>query len=350
MPRRFDVKKIPELNYRSFLADAMKDYLDYLDHLGFSIRGPANNLKPIDRFLAESNINRIQQCDNRFWLAFLAQHQGRVRAKTLQNWRGAFNGLCRYLVRQGWLADNPVTAFPVPKLQPYRPYVFSIEELRRFFDWLRQQADQAGDPLTSFRFRSHYVFFHLLYACGLRVSEGVRLTAADYSAEQRTLFIQPSKFLKDRLIPIGGRVASNLDLLLELRQRLFGIPAQGSIFLLLPEHRPYTTFWAGNHFRKVLRHLGIYRPKIIHRGCMHGTPHLHELRRAFAVHRLMKWYREQADVDAKLPLLATYMGHGCFQYTKIYLTLTQQLLSEAGHRFARSCDLLDWMTDDPELG
>ena len=30
------MNKIPELNYRSFLADAMRDYLDYLDHLGFS--------------------------------------------------------------------------------------------------------------------------------------------------------------------------------------------------------------------------------------------------------------------------------------------------------------------------
>jgi len=343
------MKQVHELNYRSFLADAMRDYLDYLDHLGFSIAVPANSLRPIDRFLVENNITCIQQCDNRFWLGFLAQHQGRVRAKTLQNWRGAFHGLCRYLVRQGWLSENPVSAFPVPKLQPYRPYVFSIEELRHFFDWLQQQADQSRDPLTSFQFRSRYVFFHLLYACGLRVSEGIRLTAADYSAEQRTLFIRPSKFLKDRLIPIGGRAASNLNLLLELRQRLFGIPAEGSIFLIMPERRPYTIFTAGNHFRRVMRHLGIYRPKIIRRGCMHGTPHLHELRRAFAVHRLMKWYREQTDMDAKLPLLATYMGHCCFKYTKTYLTLTQQLLSEAGHRFARGFDRLDWMNHDPEL-
>src|SRR3990172_9521814 len=116
MPRTCEMEKVSELNYQSFLAQAMRDYLDYLDHLGFSIAAPANNLRPIDRFLAESNITCLQQCDNRFWLGFLAQHQGRVRAKTLQNWRGAFHGLCRYLVRQGWLPENPVAAFPVPKL------------------------------------------------------------------------------------------------------------------------------------------------------------------------------------------------------------------------------------------
>ncbi|SRR5437867_6333006 len=341
--------KLPELNYQSFLADAMRDYLDYLDHLGFSTVQRAYNLRRIDGFLLENNIGCLQQCDSRLWLGLMAQYQGRVKANTIRLWRNTFHGLCRYLVRQGWMPENPVAGFPIPKLDHYRPYVFSIEELQRFFDWLQERADDAGDPLSSFRFRSLYVFFHLIYACGLRVSEAVRLTAADYSADQRTLFIQPSKFRKDRLIPIGNRVASNLEFLLELRQHRFGIPPEGPFFLFLPERRPYTKHWAGQQFRKALRHLGIYRAKVVRQGCTHGTPHLHELRRAFAVHRLMRWYREQADVDAKLPLLATYMGHSRFEYTKTYLTLTQQLLSEAGHRFARRFDHLDWMPHDPEL-
>ena len=67
------------------------------------------------------------------------------------------------------------------------------------------------------------------------------------------------------------------------------------------------------------------------------------------MHRLLEWYHEQADVDAKLPLLATYVGHSRFEHTKTYLTLTQQLLAEAGRRFARRFDRLDWLTDDPKL-
>jgi site-specific recombinase XerD len=339
----------PELNYQSFLADAMRDYLDYLDHLGFCIEPQVSNLRRIDGFLVENNIGCMQQCDSRLWLRLMAQYQGRVKGTTLRLWRNAFHGLCRYLVRQGWMPENPVEAFPIPRLVHYCPYVFSIEELRRFFNYLQQQADHFANPVTSFRFRSRYVFYHLLYACGLRVSEGVRVKAADYSAGERTLFIQPSKFHKDRLIPIGARVACNLESLLQLRQRLFGIPPAGPFFLVLPERRAYNPRTASQYFRTTMQHLGIYRPEITYRNCTHGTPHLHELRRAFAVHRLMRWYREQADVDAKLPLLATYMGHSRFEYTKTYLTLTQQLLSEAGHRFARSFDHLDWMTHGPEL-
>jgi site-specific recombinase XerD len=340
---------LPDSNYKSFLADVIEDYLDYLDNLGFCIEPQASNLRRIDGFLAKNKIGSMQQCDNRFWLQLLDQYQSRLKGSTLRGWRTAFHGLCRYLVRRGWMPENPVEAFAIPPLQRYRPYVFSIEELQRFFTYLQTQADRCADDRASFRFRSRYVFYHLVYACGLRVSEGVRLATTDYSAAQLTLFIRPSKFHKDRLIPIGGRVASNLESLLELRQRLFGIPPEGAFFRSLPRRRPYSASGASQYFQKVMRHLEIYRPKVTFRNCTHGTPHLHELRRAFAVHRLMRWYREQANVDAKLPLLATYMGHVRFEYTKTYLTLTQRLLSEAGHRFARRFDRLDWMPHDPEL-
>ena len=343
------MEKVPPLHYHSFLADLMRDYLDYLDYLGFSIVGPAYDLRRIDRFLVENHIQSFRQCQSRWLAQMVDQYRGQVKATTLRLWRQTFHGLCRYLVRQGWIRENPVTAFPLPKPEPYRPYVFTIEELRRFFDCLQHQAAHASNPLTVYRLRSRYTFYHLLYACGLRVSEAIRLTTADYSAQQGTLFIQPSKFRKDRLIPVGSQVVRHLNDLLDLRQRLFGIPPQGVIFLILPQRRPYHRDWVSDYFRQVLQQLGIYRPERYHQGCYHGPPHLHDLRRAFAIHRLLKWYQQSVDIDAKLPVLATYMGHGCFTYTKTYLTLTQQLLAEAGKRFASRFDRLDWVRDDPQL-
>lgn len=350
MPKASDMEHVPEFNYGSFLADAMRDYLDYLDHLGFSIVGPAYNLRRIDRFLVENHIGSLRECDSQLWIRLAAQYQIQVKAPTLKRWQYTYQGFFRYLLRLGYISHEPAAALALPRPQDYRPHVFSLQELRRLFDYLRQQADQSDQAFRSFRFRSRYVFYHLLYACGLRVSEAIRLSVTDYSAGQRTLFIRPSKFLKDRLVPIGRRTASNLDSLLELRHQMFGIPSRGALFLILPQRRPHNRNWVSACFRATLRHLGIYHPEITYRGCTHGTPHLHELRRAFAVHRLIKWYRQGVDVDAKLPLLATYMGHSCFAHTKTYLTLTQELLSEARNRFARSFDDLDWLKhDDPEL-
>jgi integrase/recombinase XerD len=59
------------------------------------------------------------------------------------------------------------------------------------------------------------------------------------------------------------------------------------------------------------------------------------MRHAFAVHRLIAWYREGADVQAYLPLLATYLGHVNVSGTQAYLTMTPELLAEASKRFER---------------
>ncbi|MFQ5930385.1 MAG: tyrosine-type recombinase/integrase [Acidobacteriota bacterium] len=343
------MEPLPELDFHSFLADVMRDYLDYLDHLGFSIVTQAYNLRRIDRFLLEQKVDRLEQLDVPLLMRLVDEYKGRVRANTLRLWRDTFHGLCRYLVRLGWKADNPVSAFPIPHRQPYRPYVFSPHELRLLFDCLKGRARQAPNPVIFYRALSYYSLYHLLYACGLRVSEALRLTPSDFSCQEATLYIRPSKFGKDRLLPIGPKVCSNLSNLLSVRQRLFGVPPEGVVFLFLPERRPYNRRAVSAYFRKLLQRLGIYRSEVYEQGYCYGTPHLHELRRAFAVHRLLRWYRQHVDVDAKLPLLATYMGHGFFGHTKTYLTLTQQLLAEAHERFASRFDRLDWVKHDPQL-
>ena len=343
------MEKLPPLEFESFLGDLMCDYLDYLDHLGFSIFQQASNLRRIDRFLIQHHIEDVGRLDVRLVMQLVEEDKPRVRASTLRLYRDTFHGLCRYLVRLGWMSHNPVAAVPRPRPQPYRPYVFSPCELQRFFDFLKAQAQQTCDAQSFYRALAHYTLYHLLYACGLRVSEAIRLGCQDYSPQQATLFIQPSKFGKDRLIPIAQKVCRNLNNLLALRQHLLANSATGRMFLLLPQCRPFHRVVVSQRFRTTLRHLGIYRCQHYRHGILHGTPHLHELRRAFAVHRLLRWYHHQVDIDAKLPLLATYMGHGYFGHTKTYLTLTHQLLEEADRRFAGHFDRLDWVNDDSLL-
>ena len=64
-------------------------------------------------------------------------------------------------------------------------------------------------------------------------------------------------------------------------------------------------------------------------------PRLHDLRHSFATHRLTSWYRQGADVQRLLPVLATYLGHESVAGTQVYLTLTPELLREASLRFER---------------
>jgi hypothetical protein len=52
---------------------------------------------------------------------------------------------------------------------------------------------------------------------------------------------------------------------------------------------------------------------------------------------LLRWYRDDVDVHAKLPLLATYMGHVSIASTEYYLKFVEPLGVSASERFARHC-------------
>jgi site-specific recombinase XerD len=64
-------------------------------------------------------------------------------------------------------------------------------------------------------------------------------------------------------------------------------------------------------------------------------PRLHDLRHTFAVHRLTAWYQQGADVQRLLLQLSVYLGHADLSSTQVYLSMTPELLQEAGTRFER---------------
>ena len=65
---------------------------------------------------------------------------------------------------------------------------------------------------------------------------------------------------------------------------------------------------------------------------------------------LLRWYRAGADVQAKLPLLATYMGHVSIASTEYYLHFIDQLASASSARFAASYGALVTPASLPDGG
>ena len=60
---------------------------------------------------------------------------------------------------------------------------------------------------------------------------------------------------------------------------------------------------------------------------------LHDLRHAFAVGTLLRWYRQGIDPNRRLIHLSTFLGHVDPNSTAVYLTITDELLTEADRRF-----------------
>ena len=233
-------------------------------------------------------------------------------------------GFYRFAMARGYAASSPLPKI-IPKPPQFVPYIFSQEQLQRLLD-ATACCESPRSKLQSYTLR---MLLLLLYGAGLRISEALSLTLANVDLPAGILTIRESKFYKTRLVPIGPDLASALGVYLAQRAKEHPTKPNAELFLTRSA-APVVRHTAENIFRRLRVRAGVLR----HDGSRY-QPRLHDLRHAFAVHRLVSWYRQGADVQRLLPQLATYLGHVHIAATQRYLTMTPELLHEAGRRFER---------------
>jgi site-specific recombinase XerD len=172
-----------------------------------------------------------------------------------------------------------------------------------------------------------FTLIGLLYATGLRIGEALNLTLGEVDLKLRLLLVQKGKFNKSRYVPISSSTARQLATYLRRRQKAgFSTASTAPLFINLSGvkygHAAFTSV-----FLQILRKSGLRG----HKG--QRGPRVHDLRHAFAVGRLLAWYKEGVDLGAKLPLLSTYLGHTGITGTQVYLHATAQLLGSVSRRF-----------------
>ena len=157
----------------------------------------------------------------------------------------------------------------------------------------------------------------------------MRLTLSDYEQAEQVFHVRRSKFDKSRLVPLSADATREIDRYLAARRQA-GAPCGGDAPLLVHNHgarfRGYTGEAFGGLLRKVIRATDI-------RTSRGRAPRVHDLRFTFAVHALLRWYRTGVDVQARLPALATYLGHASVVSTQYYLTFLQATAEAASERF-----------------
>jgi site-specific recombinase XerD len=232
-----------------------------------------------------------------------------------------------HLCGLGLVTNNPVS----PSVQSIgrqpstsaKPFIFTQEQITAILA-------EAGRLPDTRRFRHRAptcsTMLTLLYALGLRLGEVCRLRLRDLDFTRRALFIDQTKFHKSRYVPFGPKVEECLQRFLAKR-RLVLLPLRDDdpLFVTCRRQRiPNNLLFLV--FRDILRARNVLTP-------LGRTPRLHDLRHTFAAHRLLRWYRDGVDIQARLPLLSTFLGHVEMRSTEVYLTVTQELLQEANKRY-----------------
>jgi len=259
-------------------------------------------------------------------LAFLAGTGPVTRHR--ENKYYALAGFWRYAISRGYALSSllPESERRLPLQAP--PHIYSREQLQRLFD-----PDHINDALQGSRQLDPATFRTLLlmlYGSGLRFGEATALTLSDVDTAEAILTIRDTKFHKSRLVPVGPQLAGIIDAHLSVRL-IKGVVESATSFLLANrDGTRLSSSTVQTAFDRLKRVADVH-------GWAGGreNPRLHDLRHSFAVHRLMAWYRRGADVQRLLPALSTYLGHSDLEGTKVYLTMTPDLLAQASLRFAR---------------
>jgi site-specific recombinase XerD len=238
----------------------------------------------------------------------------------------ALTGFYRFALGRGYVALSPLPKTVPKRPEPFRPYIFPEQELRRLF----KAAGELEAPRMALQGATLRPLLLLLYGAGLRISEALALTLAEIDLSANVLTIRESKFYKTRLVPIGPRLTAVLRTYADDRHRQGHVKDSAHPFFVTRSDTAVTRGMAESAFVRLRNIADIARED----GARY-QPRLHDLRHTMAVHRLVAWYREGADVQRLLPQLATYLGHVDVAATQRYLTMTPELLEQASRRFER---------------
>lgn len=302
-----------KVSFQSPVGSLMEQFVQEKQACGYRYGEEARILARFDHFLCDE---ALSQCElprsiTRKWLA-KRHHES---TSTHQQRIGIVRQFALYMCRLGYCADVPGRSLAAKRAGSFSPRILTHAEVQQLLHALDQLTPTARTPLR------HLIMpevFRLLYGCGFRLGEVLHLRLADVDLDRGVLTVREGKFGKDRLVPPA------LPLVERLQRYAQGMEARSSdaYFFPSPSGGPWSLEAVYRLYRELLLRCGI-----AHAGRGKG-PRVHDLRHAFAVHTLLRWCREGADLDAKLPVLATYMGHQSLAGTQRYLHLIAELFPQ----------------------
>jgi integrase len=296
---------------------AVEDYIAMRRSLGFKLRDLGAGLLKFVSFLEQHEASHIT-------VALAMQWARQDSAAPPTEWARRLSyvrGFARH-----WSAHDPQTEIPPWGLLPHRhgrarPYLYSAEEVRRLL-----QAARKLQPAHTLRSRTYYCLLGLLSVTGLRISEALNLRSEDLDLAQGILTIRGAKFGKSRLVPIHAST----------RKVLSGYASRREVWLAGRDVPFFFVSTRGTRLngKEAWRTFCILSRQIGLRGASasHG-PRLHDFRHRFAVQTLVQWYRSGQDVERRLPILSTYLGHSHIRHTYWYLSAYPELMGLAVKRF-----------------
>ena len=297
------------------LAD---DYVAMRRRLGYRMTGQATYLANFALFLDRSgHRGPVPASVSVTWAADTNSSDPRNPARRL----AVIRGFLRHLAALDGATEIPPPGLLGPTCHRTPPHVYSDEEIATLL-----QAAARLSPAGGLRPQCYVTLFGLLACTGLRISEALALSRDDVDLSEGVLTVRAGKGGKSRLVPVHPSALGPLRAY-AARRDSYGTASGSSAFFRTDrcEHLSYAA--VSGTFERLRRRLGWGDDGRTRQ------PRIHDLRHRMAVKRLVLWHAEGTDVDAKIPALATYLGHVLVADLYWYFSATPELMAVVAQRF-----------------
>ena len=305
-------------NFKSIFQNELNYFIKYKRSLGLKYEKEISRLRYIDNILYNLNIKSKEITKEVF---YKLTERNNMHGENYARQYGVTKDFCKFLISNGYkniYYENK--KFNI--INNYKPVIFSDDEIILLFRTMDEYKNQYIDKKYYKLYYSYSILFRLLYACGLRVSEVVKITISDIHFSENTINIIDSKRHISRLIVFSN----SMKICLENYTKLFNIK-NGLLFK--------------NSRNKMISCESIrrYYDKILKSCNLNNKSRVHDLRHCFCNEALNQMLEKGYDENVVIVYLYKYMGHKTIVETEYYLHFTdynKKKLIETNDTFSKS--------------
>lgn len=310
-----------------FVSKYDKEFSQYYELRSASLSDSAQKhelcyLKRFDKYIAENIKSDEDDLSESFICKWISILQG--ASSSIANEVIVIRQFLEYLNLCGHNAFLPV----IPKVRDdYSPYIFSDKELELIF--VAADNTTVKDKKACIYLPIEFpVILRLLFCCGLRIGETVRIQMKDVDLKNGVLKLVNTKGDKHRLVPMSEKMKD----ILSKYCLAMGLVGNGEAWLFPGKDRNdhISTRSVKHRFERILKDNGI---ELKNRRKHERGPCLHCMRHVFAFKSFKQTEKIGMSLTDSVPFLSIYLGHDSLNETEKYLKFSSEMYPETTELF-----------------
>ena len=288
-------------NFKSIFKDELNYFIKYKRSLGLKYEKETLRLRYVDNILYSINLKSKKITKEIF---YKLTKRNNMQGENYARQYGVTKDFCKFLIsneyKNIYYEDKKFNI-----INNYKPIIFNDEEIKVLFKTMDDYKENYNGKKYYQLYYTYSILFRLLYACGLRVSEVIRININDINFEENTINIIDSKKHISRSVVFSNSIKKCIEDYI----KLFNIN-EGLVFR--------------NARNNIIdsESLRLFYKKILKLSNLNDNSHIHDLRHCYCNKAFNQMLEKGYDENVVIVYLYKYMGHKSIHETEYYIHFT----------------------------